>query len=82
MTDKKSFVTALFDGRLESAGLVPFPRLTSDPQETARLFSRIRADTQSAPGVERLRGLGLLSSNEVAPPASMSTVGAPSPVQR
>jgi len=74
MTESKSFVAALFDGRLESAGLSPFPRLTSDPKETTALFARIRADTQSPPGIERLRGLGLLSSSEALPALALSRV--------
>jgi acyl-CoA dehydrogenase family member 9 len=74
MTDKTSFVTALFDGRLEPLGLAPFPRLTADPKETALLLSRIRGDAQSPPGVERLRGLGLLSSSEAAPHLWLSRV--------
>jgi acyl-CoA dehydrogenase family protein 9 len=74
MTESKSFVAALFDGRLEPAGLAPFPRLTSDPKETTALFARIRAGTQSPPGVERLRGLGLLSSSEAMPALALSRV--------
>src|SRR5688572_4165021 len=74
MTQSKSFVTALFDGRLESAGLVPFPRLISDPKETTALLSRIRTTLGTPPGVERLRDLGLLTLGEVESPLWVSRV--------
>jgi len=74
MTEKKSFVTALFDGRLDSTGLLPFPRLTSDPKETAQLFARIRAEEDAPPGVERLRRLDLLGAGESVPPLWLSRV--------
>lgn len=74
MTHPKSFVTALFDGRLETGGLVPFPRLTSDPKETAQLLARIRGEHTTLSGIDRLRGLGLLDAPEAAPPLWTSRI--------
>jgi len=74
MTNSKSFVTALFDGRLQAEGLEPFPRLISDPRQTAALLARIRADVATPPGIERLRAFDLLSAGEAAPPLWVSRV--------